>query len=88
MTIKNNSEIMVTSFNDSTISFLDLTKNEIIASNINHMNALLTSIDIVTKFGNEFVLAVNSALEQFQTLKIGPDEPRSSNLLKPKSLSF
>jgi hypothetical protein len=78
MILKNNSEIMVMSFSDSIIRFLALTKDEITASNIHHMNALLTSIDLVTKFGNEFVLSVNSALDQFQTLKIGPEEPRSS----------
>jgi hypothetical protein len=46
------------------------------------MNAMLTLIDLVTKFGNEFVLSVNSALDQFQTLKISPDDPRSSNFTK------
>jgi hypothetical protein len=76
MILKDNSEIMVTSFNDSIITFLAQTKDEIIASNIHHMNALLTSIDLVNKFGNEFVLAVNTSLEQFQILKINPDERR------------
>jgi hypothetical protein len=49
----NNSEIMVTSFTDSIETFLTQTKDEIIASNIHNMNALITSIDIVYKFRND-----------------------------------
>jgi hypothetical protein len=63
MIMKDNSEIMVTSFTESIQSFMNQTKNEIIESNIHQMNALTTSIDFVNKFRNDFVVALNVALE-------------------------
>jgi hypothetical protein len=82
MILKDNSEIMVTSFTESIDGFMTRTKNEIIESNIYHMNALTTSIDIVNKFRNDLVVAVNVALEQFQALNIKSDVPRSGKFVE------
>jgi hypothetical protein len=84
MIMHNNSEIMVTSFTDSMETFMTQTKDEIIASNIRNMNALITSIDIVNKFRNDFQAMINVSLEQFQALNIKSDEPRSSKFVESK----
>jgi hypothetical protein len=78
MILKDNSEIMVTSFTESIEDFMTKTKNEIVASNIHNVNALTTSIDIVNKFRGGFQAIVNSSLEQFQALDIKSDDFRAS----------
>jgi hypothetical protein len=82
MVLKDNSEIMVISNTESIETFMKLTKEEIIASNIHHMNALNTSIDIVNKFRNKFVPAVKVALQQFQVLNRKLDEQRSGKFVE------